>query len=279
MKRKNDFQKKPVFYGMFETEWGNCYVGGERKTIGRMTLIFRGPKEKAIERLRRSQVSPMSEYHKIQSLFKREMFTKSKALIEGEWTLPEFKYLANSQWMFTEKVDGTNIRVMYDAKGITFGGRTDSAQIHAPLVARLNQRFLPLRERLDSLFPERVVPVVFYGEGYGAKIQKGGGNYRPDQDFVLFDVLVGRWFLQRHDVEYVAQKLGLDIVPIIGTGTLHEAVAMAKEGIQSVWGDFQAEGIVARPLTELKTRAGDRIIAKVKCRDFAKAEPVGDQQG
>ena len=52
MKRKNDFQKKPVFYGMFETEWGNCYVGGERKTIGRMTLIFRGPKEKAIERLR-----------------------------------------------------------------------------------------------------------------------------------------------------------------------------------------------------------------------------------
>lgn len=23
-----------------------------------------------------------------------------------------------------------------------------------------------------------------YGEGYGAKIQKGGGNYRADQDFV-----------------------------------------------------------------------------------------------
>ena len=29
-----------------------------------------------------------------------------------------------------------------------------------------------------------------YGEGYGAKIQKGGGNYRQDQDFVLFDVLL-----------------------------------------------------------------------------------------
>lgn len=210
----------------------------------------------------------MSEYHKIQSIFKRDMTSKRKTLIEGDWTLPEFEYLAGNVWVFTEKVDGTNIRVMLQDGGITFGGKTDSAQIPAQLVARLNERFLPLAAKMQEVFG---CDACLYGEGYGAKIQKGGGNYRQDQDFVLFDVKVGDWWLQRADVEDVAAKLGLDVVPIIGEGTLHDAVAHAKAGIRSTWGDFQAEGIVARPKTELKTRSGHRLIAKIKCRDFVDA--------
>ena len=60
----------------------------------------------------------------------------------------------------------------------------------------------------------------------------------------------------------------LELVPIIGEGTLHDAIAAAKAGITSTWGNFQAEGIVARPKTELKARNGNRIITKIKCRDF-----------
>lgn len=209
----------------------------------------------------------MSEYHKIQSIFKRDMTSKRKTLIEGDWTLPEFEYMAGNVWTFTEKVDGTNIRVIFKDGSITFGGRTEDAQIPAQLVARLNERFLPLAAKLGEVFPDGAA--VLYGEGYGAKIQKGGGNYRADQDFVLFDVRVGQWWLQRADVHDVAQKLGLDVVPIIGEGTLHDAVAWAKRGIRSTWGDFEAEGIVARPKTELMTRGGQRLVAKIKCRDFA----------
>ena len=33
--------------------------------------------------------------------------------------------------------------------------------------------------------------------------------------------------------------------------------------------ETEAEGIVARPKTELNTRGGHRLIAKIKCRDFA----------
>jgi hypothetical protein len=40
-------------------------------------------------------------------------------------------------------------------------------------------------------------------------------------------------------------------------------------GVKSWWGDFDAEGIVARPQVELFTRAGHRIITKLKCKDFA----------
>ena len=208
----------------------------------------------------------MSEYHKIQTLFKRDMSSKQKTLIEGDWTLPEFEYLASNVWTFTEKVDGTNIRVIFKDGGVKFCGRTDDAQISAQLVTRLNERFLPLAQKLGEVFADG--SVVLYGEGYGAKIQKGGGNYRADQDFVLFDIRVGSFWLQRADVEEMAQKLDLDIVPVIGEGTLYDAVAQAKAGIQSTWGCFQAEGIVARPKVELNTRSGHRLIAKIKCRDF-----------
>ena len=168
--------------------------------------------------------------------------------------------------MFTEKVDGTNIRVMFKNGAITFGGKTDAAQIPAQLVAVLNSRFLPLASSMGELFPDGA---CLYGEGYGAKIQKGGGNYRPDQDFVLFDVKIGDWWLQRSDVEDIASKLDVDVVPIVGEGTLHDAIASAKAGITSRWGNFQAEGLVMRPKVELKARNGERIIAKIKCRDFA----------
>lgn len=207
----------------------------------------------------------MNEYHKIQTVFKRDIATKHKTLLEGQWTMPEFEYLANNPWTFTEKVDGTNIRVMFKNGIVTFGGKTDSAQIPAQLVTRLNERFSPLTEKMQEVFG---CDACLYGEGYGAKIQKGGGNYRKDQDFVLFDVKVGDWWLQRADVEDVANKLGLDVVPIIGEGTLHDAIEWAKRGIPSTWGDFEAEGIVARPKTELCTRSGHRLITKIKCRDF-----------
>lgn len=207
----------------------------------------------------------MNEYHKIHTLFKRDLEGGSKALLEGRWTLPEFEYLAGNTWVFTEKVDGMNIRVMFKDGMVTFGGKTDAAQIPAQLVTRLNERFMPQVQKMQGVFPDGV---CLYGEGYGAKIQKGGSNYRPDQDFVLFDIRIGRWWMQRADVEAIASNLDLDTVPVIGEGTLYDAIAAAKRGIVSAWGVFQAEGIVAQPKTVLLARNGQRIITKIKCQDF-----------
>lgn len=209
----------------------------------------------------------MKEYHKIQTVYKRDPANKHKTLLDGEFSLQEFGYLANNNWIFTEKIDGTNIRVMFDGEQVFFGGKTDNAQIPAPLVQRLNTLFLPQIVKFTESFPDGV---CLYGEGYGAKIQKGGGNYRQDQDFVLFDVHIGDWWLLRSDVEDIAGKLGLDVVPIIGNGTLDDMVRMTMDGFNSRWGNFLAEGIVARPEVELKTRRGDRIITKIKCKDFAR---------
>ncbi len=121
----------------------------------------------------------------------------------------------------------------------------------------------------SEVFKDQLEEVILYGEGYGAKIQKGGGNYIKDGvDFVLFDVRVGKIWLQRKDVEDVANKLGLGIVPILGYGTLIQMIDMVEKGFNSQWGDFPAEGIVARPIVEIQTRMGNRIITKLKHRDF-----------
>lgn len=208
----------------------------------------------------------MSEYHKINTIYKRDMASPKKTLIEGDWSAPEFECLANAAWQFTEKVDGTNIRVVLSGDSVSFGGRTDNAQIPAKLFARLQELFPA--DKVRGAF-EPSVNAVLYGEGYGASIQKAGGNYGPI-DFVLFDVRVGpQWWLRRDAVDDIARKLGVRSVPVIGEGTLLDAVAMAKAGIKSTWGDFESEGIVARPKAELLTRSGHRIVAKVKCRDFA----------
>jgi ATP-dependent RNA circularization protein (DNA/RNA ligase family) len=206
----------------------------------------------------------MDEYHKIQSIFKRD--EKTHRFIEGEWSTPEIGFLKDCDWEWTEKVDGTNIRVGWDGTAVELGGRTAAAQIPATLVVRL-QSLLPA-----SLFAANYAdsPLVLYGEGYGAKIQKVGGNYKADGvDFVLFDVQVGGYWLRRPDVEDVATKLGVAVVPVVGHGTIADAITMVKPGIKSRWGDFPAEGLVLRTPDGLLDRRGTRIVTKLKTKDWA----------
>jgi len=56
----------------------------------------------------------MQQYHKIQTVYLRDPETRYKALLDGQLAKPEFDYLQHNQWEFTEKVDGTNIRVEWD---------------------------------------------------------------------------------------------------------------------------------------------------------------------
>jgi len=210
----------------------------------------------------------MHEYHKIQTVFKRD--EKTKKIILGDYTSSEFKTLENALWDWTEKVDGTNIRIHWNGEKVIFGGKTDSAQIPVQLLYKLQELFegTAKRQLLKDVFKD-ATNVTLYGEGYGFKIQKDGKNYLSDShSFALFDVRIGDWWLQRTDVEDIAKKLGLEICPVIHQGTLLEAIEAVKIGQQSTWGNFIAEGLVLRPTTELFTRKGERVITKIKHRDF-----------
>ena len=209
------------------------------------------------------------EYHKIQTVWLRDPDTNHKTLIEGAWAKPEFEYLANQEWLFTEKVDGTNIRIMVESSGVRLGGRTDRAQLPSFLIERL-------QEIGEAALAADLRGLTLYGEGYGAKIQKGGGNYIPDYaDFVLFDVRGRDLWLDRESVEDIADKISIRSVPTIASGTLEEAIQIAREGFDSRWGSFPAEGLVMRPAVELSNRRGERVIAKIKCKDFPDAAKAG----
>lgn len=211
----------------------------------------------------------MTKYTKIQTVYKRD--EKTKKIIEGDFSLPEFEYLKDNKWIFTEKVDGTNTRVMWNGSNVIFGGKTDDAQMPMHLLYKLQELFegLVKKQLFIKQFGSEPTEVCLYGEGYGHKIQSAGKLYIPNgHDFVLFDVKIGEWWLQRKDIEEIAKMFGIKVVPIIGEGTIIEAIEMTRKGIKSQWGDFIAEGIVARPATELLTRNGERIITKIKHRDF-----------
>ena len=213
----------------------------------------------------------MLTYHKINSLFLRDSSKPKNPIIVGEYTDPVFKYLENNLWDFDEKIDGTNTKILFTGVDLFFGGKTDNAQMPTKLLKFLQDKFLPQIDTFKSIFvnpndTERQ-EVYLYGEGYGGKIQKGG-KYRPDESFILFDVKIGKWWLNREDVKDIAKKLSIDTVPELGQGTLIDLVKKVRAGFNSTFGDFIAEGIVARPAVPLCTRAGQRVITKLKHIDF-----------
>lgn len=208
----------------------------------------------------------MKEYNKIETVYERDV-NGTKKLIEGKYRNEAVEFLANNKWAFTEKIDGTNIRIHWDGHKITFGGRTERAQIPSHLVNKLSEIFLNVEteELFEQKFGER--EVILFGEGYGVKIQNGGA-YRSDVGFILFDVMIGDNYQSRESVEDIARCFNLEIVPIIMYGSIQEAVDFVKTKPNSTIGVAKMEGLVGRPAVEMRDRCGNRIIVKIKVCDF-----------
>jgi ATP-dependent RNA circularization protein (DNA/RNA ligase family) len=205
------------------------------------------------------------EYPKIDTLFERkEDFsvdpTKLKKSVIGTINL----------WDVTEKIDGTNVRIMLSGKGeMSYGGRTENAQMPTDLLMKLVNMF-PADKLKAAMWKDQPQnpEVILFGEGYGPGIQRGG-SYRADKSFILFDVLIeGKWWLDQENIQDVAKKLEIDSVPYLGRKTLDQIIEMVKEPFQSKIGTAMAEGIVARPIETLFDKRGERLIIKLKTKDF-----------
>src|ERR1700721_1360342 len=120
----------------------------------------------------------MSEYHKIETLYERDEKTFR---LKAEMLLKNPVYGVIKTWEWTEKIDGTNIRVIWSpfiaqcghvlpakdsnfcpvcgskverllAGKVTFGGKSDNAQIHADLIKWLYENVNV--EELKAVFPD-----------------------------------------------------------------------------------------------------------------------------
>ncbi len=208
----------------------------------------------------------MREYHKIETVFNRST-DGDKRLIWGDYRNETVEYLADNIWQFTEKIDGTNIRIHWDGHNVEIGGRTDRAQIPKHLMDYLSATFLTpeVEELFEQTYGEK--DVMLFGEGYGAKIQNGG-DYRSDVSFILFDVLIGDNWQSREWVEATAKMFGIDAVPIVLEGTIGDGIDYVMQHNNSTIGKAVMEGVVGRPKVEMKDRLGNRIIVKIKWKDF-----------
>jgi len=208
------------------------------------------------------------KYPKINTIWKRDSTTQHR-IMEGDYSRDEFKEI--HKWDVTEKIDGTNIRINYTQGHLQIYGRTDNAEIPAHLYKALLELFTI--DKMENAFGSiDDIDVTLFGEGYGPKIQKGGGLYREDAGFILFDVKINNWWLLRESVDDIADKLNIRSVPYIGYMDVESIVEYVKMNQQSIESDKikLMEGVVCRTKNMLRFRNGSPIMWKLKTKDFMK---------
>lgn len=222
-------------------------------------------------------------YLKINSLWKRQgwYFDQGKknssdyqkgrnSLIIGDYAEPEFGNI--KKWHVEEKVNGVNIRITYKDGNISIEGRSDDSQLPPTLLNYLRDTFY--ESLLHKVFPcqenSPYPSVILYGEGYGHKIQKSGGNYRKDVGFILFDALIDKWWLERPNVADIANKLNVPSCPSLGIMTEDEIVEFVKSKPLSRCSVTPQvmEGVVCRSEPLVLFREGIPIMWKLKCKEF-----------
>jgi hypothetical protein len=214
-------------------------------------------------------------YTKINTLYKRD---EKGHIMMGDVSRPEFNYLRRLPWIAYEKIDGTNMSYYWDGHILEIHGKTENASIPAPLQKKMEQ--LVTVDMMSKVFPPKFdesgneIPmlVIIYGEGYGAKIQQGGGRYiSKDVNFRVFDVNIDGWWLELENVQDICQKLNLEMAVPYGEMTIDEAEEMVKRGFTSTIAEdptLIAEGLVLRPMVQLFNKRGERIMVKIKYRDY-----------
>ena len=212
----------------------------------------------------------MKEYQKINNIFK---FDEKYRTIIG--ITDTYQALKDIEWIGTEKVDGTNIRIYWDGHKIQIAGRTEKSQIPNHLMNYLSNLFLTqeMEYVFEQMFGEK--ETYLFGEGYGFKIQTNGDKYFEDRKnvgFILFDVNINGFDLSRDNVNDIAEKLGLKSVPVVFEGNLNEAIEFVKKHPMSTLGDnsHEMEGLVLQPIIQLCDSKHNLIKCKCKYVDVIK---------
>lgn len=213
----------------------------------------------------------MTFYPKTQTLWKRD--PKTGIILPGEYSREEFKNIR--YWHITEKIDGMNMRIEYKQpkflgevlSTIAFKGRTDNAIIPRDLLGNLKEIFT--QDRMERQFPDSD-SVTLFGEGYGPGIQKGGGLYREDKNFILFDVVVGGWWLEQDSVTQIAEQLGIRRAPVLGIWTEQQAIDFIEQMPSSRESEQhkEIEGVMCRSRPLMLFRNGNPLMFKLKVKDY-----------
>lgn len=167
-----------------------------------------------------------------------------------------------------EKVHGTSAHILY-RRGeplVFFSGGAS----HKVFSALFDEK--ALLERFEALGHTEV---VVYGEAYGGSMQGMKATYGDKLQFIVFDVMVSNLWLSVPDMAQVATGLGLEVVPfqrIVCTlenfDELRDRPSEVAER-RGMGSSKRREGVVLRPLIDLRKNNGSRIIVKHRLEEFS----------
>jgi hypothetical protein len=172
-----------------------------------------------------------------------------------------------------EKIHGSSAHVKFSNGTLDFfaGGEK-----HDNFVAIFNQEALK-----NSFIALGHTDIIVFGEVYGGKCQGMSKTYGTKLSFVGFDVKIGDAWLSVPNAKDVCDKLGLDFVdfkriPAEVSAIDAERDAPSEQAFKngcavredkSTW--KIREGVVLRPIEEMRDNNGDRIISKHKRPEFS----------
>jgi len=165
-----------------------------------------------------------------------------------------------------EKLHGTSTNIRWkDGKLSFFSGGCK----HENFVAIFDQE--ALIKKIEELgLPDFIV----FGEGYGGKQQAMSATYGKELKFAAFDVKIHDCWLDVPNMDQFATRLGLEVVDWVEIDATLEAINAERnkfsvQAIRNGCGDDKKrEGVVLRPLVEVKKSNGSRVIAKHKNEEF-----------
>ena len=179
-----------------------------------------------------------------------------------------------------EKIHGTAASVSYDPlqdKVIFQSG----GEKYNNFIALFDEEKLLEAFRNSSAPKDKRINI--FGECYGASQQGMSNTYGKSLKFIAFDVQIGESWLDVPNGEKFANDFGLEYVPWAKTSTDLAAldaqrdapsVQAIRNGVSILNADGtitnprKREGVVLRPLVEVRTNSGDRLMAKHKGAEF-----------
>jgi hypothetical protein len=173
-----------------------------------------------------------------------------------------------------EKIHGTSAHILLKIRNsvveiIFFSG----GEKHENFIKLFDKDAIEAKAK--ELFPWPETDVFIYGEAYGAKCQGMSATYGKELKFIVFDVRVGGSWLNVPSAEDVAKHFKLEFVWYDKVSTDIESldkvrIRFSEQAKRNGCGDDKMqEGVVLRPLIELKKNNGERIIAKYKNDAFS----------
>ena len=222
--------------------------------------------------MEKEELNDFTKYTKIGSPFKKD----DKFLNKEELS----QYLPKGIWILTEKIDGTNIRIILTkpeedgTRQIFVGSRKlllnkedKGSKQYFDCIEEINLN------KIKEYFKDVNSTVIIYGEGYGAGVQKGS-IYSSKKNFRVFDIRIGQAYQDFDYVQKVCIDNQLNLVPIFG-----EVDLIHYEGCINDLNNFEntlikegdggkPEGLVYKFEPVLLNKYGERLIFKVKFKDF-----------